>query len=294
MWFTIILSAIFICVIYRLVKFWLIRPWLVQRYFWKQGIPGRYTPIVGDLLRQRQAYLADKPFSYIEEATMEFGDYYHTSFGPLPCLNISDPKLIEYVLKTNSHFYHKSELAQGIASTVLGTENMVLLEAENHTRHRKLINPIFQHQNVVSMISFMVSIITTFLERWQIETNEKSYPITLDISKEMSHLTLDIITGCVFGVETMKNQYIHDKIYSSVKIAYEEIQRRIYNMIIVIPILNKLPILGKPRIDQCRKDIKSIVLQMINQRKQGLTRASCKGMLLFEFHHKSTYNFSSS
>jgi hypothetical protein len=41
----------------------------------------------------------------------KFGDYYHTSFGPVPCLNISDPSLIEGVLKTNVHAYHKSTFA---------------------------------------------------------------------------------------------------------------------------------------------------------------------------------------
>ncbi|CAF3304080.1 unnamed protein product [Rotaria socialis] len=277
MWWTIILYTSLLYVFYRFINYWIIKPWQVQRDFWNQGIPGRYTPIVGDILRQRRAYLADKPFSYVEEASAEFGDYYHTSFGPLPCLNISDPALIESVLKTNSQFYHKSELARAIASTVLGYENIVLAEDENHTRHRRLVNPIFQHQNTISMISSMVDIIATFLKKWENETNDKTYPLILDLSKEMSNLTLDIITGCVFGIETMKNRYIHDKIYQSVKMTIEEIEKRIYNMIIIIPILNQLPLLGKRRIAKCKKDIKTIVLQMIDQRKQGLTRANCKG-----------------
>ncbi|CAF1258048.1 unnamed protein product [Rotaria sp. Silwood1] len=47
-------------------------------------------------------------------------------------------------------------------------------------------------------------------------------------------------------------------------------------MIIMIPILNRLPIFGKRRIDTCRQLIKNIALQMINQRKHDLTRATCK------------------
>ncbi|CAF2758907.1 unnamed protein product [Rotaria sp. Silwood2] len=177
----------------------------VQRYFSNQGIPGRYIPIVGDILHQRRACLADKPFSYVEETTVEFGDYYHTSFGPFPCLNTSDPTLIESVLKINSRFYHKSELSRAIASTVLGYENIVLVEDENHARHRRLINPIFQHQTINSMISLMIDITLSFLTKWQINTVDKAYPLIFDISKEMSNLTLDIITGCVFGNEAMKD-----------------------------------------------------------------------------------------
>ncbi|CAF1409358.1 unnamed protein product [Rotaria sordida] len=277
MWLIIILYTLFLYVIYRLIKFWIINPWRVQQDFFNQGIPGRYTPIVGDVLRHRRAYLADRPFSYVEETSAEFGDYYHTSFGPFPCLNISDPVLIESILKTNTRFYHKSELARAIAATVLGYENIVLVEDENHTRHRRLLNPIFQQQNVNSMIPLMVDLTSSFLTKWQIDTNEKTYPLILDVSKEMSNLALDIITGCVFGVEAMKDIHIHETIYQSIKIASDEIEKRIHNMIIIIPILNQLPILGKRRIDKCRQDIKNIVLQMINQRKQGLTKATCKG-----------------
>ncbi|CAF2772688.1 unnamed protein product [Rotaria sp. Silwood2] len=283
MWLVIILYTLFLYIIYRLIKFWIINPWRVQRDYSNQGIPGRYIPIVGDILRQRRAYLADEPFSYVKETTAEFGDYYHTSFGPFPCLNISDPALIESILKINSRFYHKSELSRAIASTVLGYENIVLAEDENHTRHRRLINPIFQHQNINSMISLIVDITSSFLTKWQINTIDKAYPLILDISKEMSNLTLDIITGCVFGIEAMQDIYTHETIYQSIRVAANEIEKRIYNMIIIIPILNQLPLFGKRRIDQCRQDMKKIVLQMINLRKYGLSRATCKGVLLFLF-----------
>ncbi|CAF4682290.1 unnamed protein product, partial [Rotaria sp. Silwood2] len=262
----------------------------VQRDFFKQGIPGRYTPIVGDILQRRRAYLADKSFSYVEETSAEFGDYYHTSFGPMPFLNTSDPALIESILKTNSRFYRKGELARVIVSAVLGYENLVMAEGENHTRHRRLTNPVFQHQNINSMISLMVDITSNFLIEWQINPNDKAYPMILDVSREMSNLTLDIITGCVFGVESMKDESIHETISENIKIALDEVEKRIYNMVIIIPILNRLPIFGKRTIDKCRQDMKNIVLKIITQRKHGLTRASCKGLSLFSFSLKFSLN----
>ncbi|CAF1258029.1 unnamed protein product [Rotaria sp. Silwood1] len=144
----------------------------------------RYIPIVGDLLRYRQAYLADKPFSCVEEAYAEFGDYYHISFGPLPCWNTSDPALVEGILKTNSRFSHRSDLLKAIAATVLGYENIVLAEDENHTRHRRLVNPIFQHQNIDLMTSLIVDTISKFLTKWQSKSYDKYNPMILDVSKE--------------------------------------------------------------------------------------------------------------
>jgi hypothetical protein len=50
-------------------------------------------------------------YSHSRGMSDKFGDYYHFSFGPTACLNISDPSLIEGVLKTNVRAYHKSTLA---------------------------------------------------------------------------------------------------------------------------------------------------------------------------------------
>ncbi|CAF4063873.1 unnamed protein product [Rotaria magnacalcarata] len=279
MWLTISFYTLLFYVIYRLIKFWIIHPWLVQRDFSNQGIPGHYTPIVGDILDRRRAFLADELLNYIEETSVKLGDYYHTSLGPFPCLTISDPALVESVLKTNSRSYHKAQLARAIVSTILGYENVLLAEDENHTRRRRLLNPVFQHQNINSMISLMVDITSKFSTKWRIKTDEQTYPLICDISKEMSNLTLDIITGCVFGVEVMNDKSIHETIYKSLKIALDEIEKRIYNLIILIPILNQLPIFGKRTIDKCRQDIKNITLQVINQRKQGLTKATWPDLL---------------
>ncbi|CAF1033138.1 unnamed protein product [Rotaria sp. Silwood1] len=277
MWLTIFFCVTLLYIIYRLIKFWIINPWSIQRDFSRQGVPGRYIPIVGEILHRHQAILDDKPYSYVEQAAIKFGDYYHSSFGPFPCLHTSDPGLIESVLKTNSRFYHRAKLGRAILSAFLGYENVLLAEDENHTRHRRLVTPVFQHQNLNSMISSMANITLSFLEKWRITNNEKSSPLTLDILKEMSNLTLDIVTGCVFGVEAMQDRHIHEFIYENLKVATNEMEKRIYNMTIIIPIIKDLPLPGKRRIDKCRRDIKNITLKIINQRRQGLTKATCKG-----------------
>ena len=62
--------------------------------------------------------------------------------------------------------YHKSDLGQIILGSLLGYENLLLAEDENHTRHRRLIAPVFQHQNINSMISLMVERTSNFLDKW--------------------------------------------------------------------------------------------------------------------------------
>jgi cytochrome P450 len=261
-----------------LVKFWILDPWSIHRHFWNQGIPGKYIPIVGELLGQRRAFLADDPLSYSEEMTAKFGDYYHSSFGPKACLNISDPSLIEGVLKTNVRAYHKSTFGRAILAPLVGYENILLAEDEKHTRHRRLIAPVFQHQNINSMISLMVERTSRFLTKWATAAKDKDHPLTLDIHEEMTNLTLDIVTGCVFGTEITNDQHVHETIFRSVTVALKAIEQRMYSILFFIPVLNQLPVPSKRRIDQSRRDIKHVVQNIINQRKKGLTKSACKGL----------------
>jgi cytochrome P450 len=196
----------------------------------------------------------------------------------MPYLCTSDPSLIEAVLKTNERCYHKSALGQTILGSILGYENLLLAEGENHTRHRRLVAPVFQHQNINSMISLMVERTSHFLDKWTTLTNDKNQPLTLDIHEELTNLTLDIITGCVFGTEKLKDPYVHETISRSLAVALKEIEKRVFNMVALIPLVNQLPLPGKRLIDQSRHDIKKVVQNIINQRKKGLTKSACKGL----------------
>jgi cytochrome P450 len=198
-------------------------------------------------------------------------------------LNISDPSLIEGVLKTNSRAYHKSTFARAVIGVILGYENLLLTEDEKHNRHRRLIAPVFQHQNINSMISLIVERTSRFLTKWKTNIKDKDHSLTLDIHEEMTNLTLDIVTGCVFGTEIIKDQYVHETIGQNITIALKECEKRLLNMIAIIPLLNQLPLPSKRRIDQSRRDIKHIIRNIINQRKKGLTKSACKGLNIIFF-----------
>lgn len=87
--------------------------------------------------------MAEKPLSYSTDAATEFGDYYHMSFGPIPGLNVSDPLLIDGVLKTNSRACQKSIYMRSIFGTLIGYDNLLTGENAMHTRQRRLLMPVF-------------------------------------------------------------------------------------------------------------------------------------------------------
>jgi cytochrome P450 len=279
MWFVSVGLGVLLFSFYRLIKFWVLKPWSIHQDLWKQGIPGQYTPVIGELLRIREADLSGNPFSYTRQLVKKFGSYYHTSFDPFACLNISDPSLIEGVLKTNVRAHHKSLLAQLLLGALLGNDNLILAEGERHARHRRLIAHAFQHKNIHSMISLMVESTQHILNKWMQATKNTEQVLTIDIHQQMSSLTLDIVTGCVFGSETVQDNQAHDVIYRDVTLALNEAEKRIFTLVAMTPILNRLPLPSKRRIEKAREDIRCIVQRIIDQRKKGLSRSACKGVL---------------
>ena len=252
---------------------------MIHRSLWKQGIPGQYTPVIGEILRIREADLSGNPFCFTRKLVKKFGLYYHTSFGPFACLNISDPSLIEGVLKTNIRAYQKSLLAQLLVGALLGNDNLLLAEGDRHARHRRLIAPVFQHKNIHSMISLMVESTQQILNKWTQATDNTERVLTLDIHEQMSSLTLHIVTGCVFGTETVDDNQAHEVIYRNVTLALNEAEKRVFTLVAMTPVLNQLPLPSKRRIEKAREEIRWIVQRIIDQRKKGVTKSACKGSL---------------
>lgn len=281
MWVTILLFALSIYFFYRLIQFWIITPWLIHRDLSSQGVPGRHIPIFGDLFRIRQAIIAEKPLSYSIEAAKQFGDYYRMSGGPIPILNISDPSLITGVLKTNASAYRKSIFMETILGPLIGTDNLLVGENEMYTKHRRSLNPVFQQQNINSMIPLMIEITDTILNSWEKRMHTTGISTdTIDIRKEMALLTLSMICGCVFGKSVTRDKQVHDKVFRSVTTILNEVEQRLFDLVAILPVINRLPLPGKLRIDKSLQDLRHMVETIINERKAGLTKSIAKGLQL--------------
>ncbi|CAF2124303.1 unnamed protein product [Rotaria magnacalcarata] len=280
MWFILVIVVLIICIFYRMLKFWIIDPWLIHRDLWAQGIPGRHIPLIGEIFNIRKCIIAGDPFAHQVVLEKQFGNYYHVSFGPVARLDTSDPALINGVLKTNARAYHKAYVMRLTLGVLLGNNNLLMAEDEIHAQHRRLIEPVFQHQNLNSMISLMVDITSNLTGKWSSMTTvaaDQNKPLVFDIHEEMAKLTLDIVTSCVFGTEIMSDEKMHKIVYRTITESLELMEKRLFNMTAIIPIINRLPLSSKRRIDKCVSEGKQLIRQIVDNRKKGLTKSACKG-----------------
>jgi cytochrome P450 len=97
---------------------------------------------------------------------------------------------------------------------VLG-EGLLTNEEPIHLAHRRMMQPPFHHGNLDAYVAIMHNLITEHTEAWK----QKS---TVDIAPEMMELTLEIVSRCLFGLDSHEYTQI---IAESMEVAIDRIER---------------------------------------------------------------------
>ncbi|GAA0219524.1 cytochrome P450 [Cryptosporangium japonicum] len=105
---------------------------------------------------------------------------------------VSDPDLVRQVLVTDGRKVDKGE-ALRTANIVLG-EGLITARRARHLPRRRLVNPAFAHARMAGYAAGMLDAARATDARWRDGAH-------VDLSREMSRLTLDIIGRTVLGAE---------------------------------------------------------------------------------------------
>lgn len=130
----------------------------------------------------------------------------------------------------------------------------------------------------------MVEITSCFFAKWTkcaCKDNDKT--MTIDVHEEMARLTMNILAGCVFGTSITNDEDVHETIYRSVTVTLKEMEKRLFNMIAVLPVVNRLPCPSKFRIDKSMGDLRRVIQGIIDERKKGVTKSTAKGSIRIIF-----------
>src|SRR6266496_5911702 len=148
--------------------------------------PGPHSILPNKLLRE---FMHD-PIKTLMDIANSYGDICHFKFGKQHIYLLNNPHYIEDVLIRNHKNFIKSRGLQ-VSKRLLG-EGLVTSEGEYHDRQRRIIQPAF-HPNLISTYGqIMTDYAQRICQRWE-------DGITLDIHKEMMHVTMAIISKAVLG-----------------------------------------------------------------------------------------------
>ena len=108
---------------------------------------------------------------------------------------LNDPDLIRYVLIDNAANYQKDNLQLEKLTPAVG-RGLLTAEEESWRLQRRTVAPLFQPAGVTSYLAAMAISVDEMLARWDREVGA-----TVDVAREMTRLTYDIISRTVFSNE---------------------------------------------------------------------------------------------
>jgi len=150
--------------------------------------PGpRQYPVIGTLLGTAR-YVRD-PLAYYKGLADNYGDIAYLKVGKLDTFLINHPDYIRDVLVTHGRNFIKDPWT-GWLKPILGN-GLLTSDGEFHLRQRRLIQPAFRKQVIARYGDIMVSSAAKVRDSWKDGA-------TLDVSREMMGLTLDVIARTMF------------------------------------------------------------------------------------------------
>ena len=110
---------------------------------------------------------------------------------------LNDPDLIRYVLVENAANYPKDALQLEKLTPAVG-RGLLTAEPESWRLQRRTVAPLFQPAGVAAYLAPMAASVDEMLARWECHMRSGA---TIDIAREMTALTYDIISRTVFSHE---------------------------------------------------------------------------------------------
>ncbi|KAA3487965.1 cytochrome P450 CYP749A22-like protein [Gossypium australe] len=218
----ILILSSFVCLCLLLVlfrflhRFWW-TPVYIQYRLGSQGIKGpSYKFIHGntkEMLKMRNEALS-KPLGLLDDIfprvlphvytwMNNYGKNHLSWRGGEPQLLITEPELIKEVLNNRDGSYLKASLP--FYSMKLMGNGLATSEGEQWVKHRKLINPAFQGENLRKMIPEMIVSVELMLQSWK-----KYQGKEIEVFEEFRLLTSDIISRTAFGSNYFEGKTIFD------------------------------------------------------------------------------------
>lgn len=211
--------------------------------------PGPHSILPNKLFRE---FMRD-PIKTLTDIANTYGNICHFKFGRQHIYLVNDPNHIEDILIRNYKNFIKTRGLQ-VAKRLLG-EGLVTSEGEYHDRQRRLIQPTFHPTRIKGYGDIITSHAIRMCERWK-------DGITLDIHKEMMHVTLEIISTAVLGSDIKPEE---DEVGVALHTCLEYFNR------LQMPfgeLIEKIPILPINKgYQSAKKKLDSIVYSMIKEHR---------------------------
>jgi cytochrome P450 len=191
---------------------------------------------------------------FLTRCARQYGDVIFFRFLNVPICLVAHPDGIEQVLVRNHANFLKSRDYRAL-KPVLGN-GLLTSEGEFWQAQRKLIQPAFRHENIVTYARIITDSAAAMLAGWR--DGE-----TRDVHEEVMSATLDIVAKSLFGSDVSGEAR---GVGQAVAVVMEQFIGQA-NMAFVLP--DRIPIPKSARLRRSMKHLDNVVYRLVRARRQA-------------------------
>ena len=199
------------------------------------------------------------PLRFLTKIAREYGDVAYFRLGRQDMYLVNHPELIREILVTNQENFTKSRALQ--RSRILLGQGLLTSEGPLHAGQRRLVQPAFHRERLADYARVMSEYAARLRDGWKPGA-------TLDISEQMSRLTLSVVAKTLFSADMESKA---SEIGEAINTVLKMLRMR---MIPFSEYLEKLPLPSIRRFEQARARLEAIVYGMIRARRENSEGAS--------------------
>jgi cytochrome P450 len=203
--------------------------------------------------------------AYFTRIAEKYHDLALIKFFRIDLVFLNHPEYIESVLVTNYHKFHKSPDYHAL-DLLLGN-GLLTSEGDYWRRQRKLSQPAFHRERISSYSEMMVASTDQMLRGWRPGA-------TLDVHREMMHLTLDIVAKCLFTADVTHLAHVVGEALDVSMVQYVARAKTGF----LIP--DWVPTAGNVRYRRAVKKLDAIIYGVIDEHRRRRPADDLLGMLL--------------
>jgi cytochrome P450 len=202
------------------------------------------------------------------------GDVSYFRMGNVRAYFVNHPDMVRDVLVVNAHKFHKGRALQR-AKGLLG-EGLLTSEEQVHLRQRRLVQPAFHKQRIISYAEAMTAYADRMANKWQGGGEVR------DIDHEMMRLTLQIVGKTLFSADITDEA---DEVGAAMTTIVN-----LFNFLL-LPFsewLEKLPLPHSIRFRKAKAKLDEVIYGFINERRaSGEDKGDLLSMLLLSQDEES-------
>src|ERR1700724_3597135 len=138
------------------------------------------------------------PLQFLTELQKQYGDIAQFRLAIWPTVFICHPDHIKHILQDNHRNYDKDVVMYRIARPLVGNGLITVVKENDWLRQRRLAQPAFHRQRIADLGTVMTDTTNVMLQQWDTYARERQ---VFDVVKEMTNLTLQIVSKSLFNVD---------------------------------------------------------------------------------------------